>query len=67
MQDIDPQKAAADLDRLTKQIEEPKKSISRVKVSQYVANRAANEIDQLKAALKAWFDFYNGHDRRNRR
>jgi hypothetical protein len=62
MQDIDPQKAAADLDRLTKQIEELKKSIYRVKVSKYVANRGANEIDQLEAALKRWFDFYNGYD-----
>jgi uncharacterized protein (DUF885 family) len=33
-----------------------------VKTSKYVANRAANETDQLRAAVKDWFTFYNGYD-----
>jgi uncharacterized protein (DUF885 family) len=62
MEDIDPQKAAAELDRLNKQIDQLEKSISTLKQSKYIANRAANQIDQLKAVLKTWFDFYNGYD-----
>jgi uncharacterized protein (DUF885 family) len=62
MEDINPQKTAADLDRLNKQIDGLKTSISAVKLSRYVANRAANQVDQLKTALKVWFDFYNGYD-----
>jgi hypothetical protein len=62
MQDIDPQKVAADLDKMNKQIDGLKTSISAVKLSRYVANRAANQVDQLKMALKTWFDFYNGYD-----
>jgi uncharacterized protein (DUF885 family) len=62
MRDIDPQKAAADLDRLNKRIDGLKTSISTVKLSRYVANRAANQVDQLKAALRTWFDFYNGYN-----
>ncbi|MGI9072577.1 MAG: DUF885 family protein [Bryobacteraceae bacterium] len=62
MQDIDPQKAAAELDRLNKQIDRLKTSISTVKRSKYIANRAASQIDQLKAVLKTWFNFYNGYD-----
>jgi hypothetical protein len=61
MQDIDPQRAAADLDKMNKQIDGLKTSISAVKLSRYVANRAANQVDQLKIALKTWFDFYNGY------
>ena len=47
---------------LNKQIDEAKKSLSTVKTSKYVANRAAIETDQLKQSLKDWFTFYNGYD-----
>jgi uncharacterized protein (DUF885 family) len=62
MQDVDPQKAAADLEKLNKQINQLKRSISTAKLSKHVANRAADQVDELKAALKTWFDFYNGYD-----
>jgi uncharacterized protein (DUF885 family) len=62
MENMDAAQAAATLDGLNKQIDEAKRSLSTVKTSKYVANRAANETDQLRAALKDWFTFYNGYD-----
>src|SRR3984885_4397928 len=62
MENMDAAKAAATLEGLNKQIDEAKKALSTVKTSKYVANRAANETDQLRAALKDWFTFYNGYD-----
>jgi hypothetical protein len=62
MENMDAAKAAATLDGLNKQTDEAKKALSTVKTSKYVANRAANETDQLRAALKDWFTFYNGYD-----
>jgi uncharacterized protein (DUF885 family) len=62
MDDMDAAKAAATLEGLNKQIDEAKKALGSMKTSKYVANRAANETDQLRAALKDWFTFYNGYD-----
>ena len=62
MENVDAAKAAATLDKLNKQIDEAKKPLSSVKTSKYVANRAANETDQLRATLKDWFTFYNAYD-----
>ena len=62
MENMDAAKAAATLEGLNKQIDEAKKALASMKTSKYVANRAANETDQLRAALKDWFTFYNGYD-----
>jgi uncharacterized protein (DUF885 family) len=62
MEGLDAAKAAATLENLNRQIDDAKKALSTVKTSKYVANRAANETDQLRQSLKDWFNFYNGYD-----
>lgn len=54
--------AAATLHALNAQVEDAKKLLGKVKCSPFVANRAANEVTRLRAALKTWFTFYNGYD-----
>lgn len=51
---VDPEKAAATLHALALQV----KSLDRTKPS----NPAAVEAESLRAALKLWFDSYNGYD-----
>lgn len=51
---VDPEKAAATLHALELQV----KSLDRTKPS----NPAAVEAESLRAALKLWFDYYNGYD-----
>lgn len=66
MDPVDPKKAAGVLDGLRKQVIELERSVSDSLTSappaKTIANRAAGEVAQLRAALKRWFDFYNGYD-----
>ena len=68
MEKIDPQKAAAQLDEMTKQIEAARRTLDASlrsepgKVKKSVANRAVNAVNNLRGALRLWFGYYNGYD-----
>ncbi|MGI8741001.1 MAG: DUF885 family protein [Bryobacteraceae bacterium] len=63
---LDPAKAAGVLDALGKQVEAQRRALdSSLKsgpVNKTVANRAAAEVQSLRATLRRWFEFYNGYD-----
>jgi uncharacterized protein (DUF885 family) len=54
--------AAATLEAIRRKVEDSNKSLKSVRCSPFVGNRAANEVERLRAELKRWFDFYNGYD-----
>jgi len=66
MEPVDPSKAAAVLDALSKQVDSTRKSVeanlrsSAVKKS--VAVEAAGAVTNLRGTLRRWFDFSNGYD-----
>jgi uncharacterized protein (DUF885 family) len=68
MEKIDPQKAAAQLNDLTKQIETTRRALDAGlradpgKVKKSAANRAAGAVNGLRGALRVWFGYYNGYD-----
>jgi hypothetical protein len=68
MEKIDPAKVAATLDAMNKQIEATRRGIEAGlrsepgRIKKTVANRAVNEINSLRNALRAWFGYYNGYD-----
>ena len=63
---MDPAKAAGVLDSLGKQVDVMHRSaeanLKAGAIKKTTANRAANEVQNLRAVLKRWFDFYNGYD-----
>ena len=64
MEPLDSQKAATSLDALKKTADAIRKSVESEKqgTPKHVANRAAQDIENLRRTLKAWFTFYNGYD-----
>jgi hypothetical protein len=62
MQFVTASNAATTLHTINAQVEGARRSLAVINVPAFVANRAAGEVDQLKASLKGWFDFYNGYD-----
>jgi uncharacterized protein (DUF885 family) len=63
MEPVDTPGAARALSNLRKQIEHSRKELEKVTdVKKTVANRAAANVDSLRAALKTWFTFYDGYD-----
>src|SRR5581483_7489211 len=68
MEKVDPPKAAAQLNDLTKQIEATRRSLETAlraepgKVKKTAANRAASAVGNLRAVLRTWFGYYNGYD-----
>jgi uncharacterized protein (DUF885 family) len=68
MEKLDPPKAAAQLNDLTKRLEATRRSLEASlraepgKVKKSAANRAVNAVGSLRGALRAWFGYYNGYD-----
>jgi len=65
LDEIDPAKAAALLNKLAKQITETQRSLdstSAAKPKRTVANRAARTVGDLRTTLKRWYGYYNGYD-----
>jgi uncharacterized protein (DUF885 family) len=62
MEPVDPEKTAALLSRLAKQVDETQAAVKPESVKKTVANRAAGDVLGLKETLKHWFTFYNGYD-----
>jgi uncharacterized protein (DUF885 family) len=67
MEPPDPQKAAAQINALTKAVAASRKELEgKVKeasaADRIAAWRAADDLDQLSDQLKRWFDFSNGYD-----
>jgi uncharacterized protein (DUF885 family) len=63
---MNPAKAAGVLDALGKQVNAMRRSVEGSlkpgMVKKTTANRAAGEVQALRATLRRWFDFYNGYD-----
>jgi uncharacterized protein (DUF885 family) len=71
---VDPKAAARVLADVTKQVDSLRAPFERAPagpagaavapppVSQTVANRAADDIDQIRGAVAAWFKYYDGYD-----
>jgi uncharacterized protein (DUF885 family) len=54
---------AVQVDSLRSKIESPlRDSSARVKISKTVANRAADDVDDLRATLGSWYKYYDGYD-----
>ncbi len=71
MDKMDSQKVAGLMNQLGKQIEATRKAVElglggekpgAIKTSKTTANRAVIVVNDLRRALKNWFDFYNGYD-----
>jgi hypothetical protein len=62
METIDGQKSAIALDRLVKDIAVAKDSMSGKKGDPAVLSRAAQRLEQLRATLRVWYDFYALYD-----
>jgi len=68
MEKLDPPKAAAQFNDLTKQIEMTRRALEASlraepgQVKKSVANRAVSAAGSLRGALRAWFGYYNGYD-----
>jgi hypothetical protein len=68
MEKLDPPKAAAQLNDLTKRIETARRALEASlraepgKVKKSAANRAVGAVNSLRGALRAWFGYYNGYD-----
>jgi hypothetical protein len=61
METIDGQKTALTLEKLVKDIAVAKDSLSGAKATPAM-NRAAQRLEQLRAALRSWYDFYALYD-----
>jgi hypothetical protein len=61
MESLDPQKAAAVLDRLTADIDAARRGLVSSKPAQLVAFRAQETLDGLTAALRNWSQYYSGY------
>ena len=62
MESLDPQKAAATLEKLAADIDAARRGIATSKPPQLVAFRAQEALDGLTATLRAWTQYYNGYD-----
>jgi uncharacterized protein (DUF885 family) len=63
MEQVDAPGAARTLANLKKQIDHARKELEKsTDIKKTVANRAAANVDSLRAALKTWFSFYDGYD-----
>jgi hypothetical protein len=62
METLDPQKAAATLDRLAADVGAAHRSLDASKPPQLVAFRAQAALDGLTETLKAWTQYYAGYD-----
>ncbi|HBY64440.1 MAG TPA: DUF885 domain-containing protein [Solibacterales bacterium] len=63
MEKLDPAKAAATLNDLNKRIRAARETLEKSPPpKRTVANDAAQAAERLRAALTAWFNFYNGYD-----
>jgi uncharacterized protein (DUF885 family) len=63
MEQVDAPGAAHTLANLKKQIDHARKELEKsTDIKKTVANRAAANVDSLRAALKTWFSFYDGYD-----
>ena len=63
MEPVDAPGAARTLANLKKQIDHARKELEKsTDIKKTVANRAATNVDSLRAALKTWFSFYDGYD-----
>jgi uncharacterized protein (DUF885 family) len=62
MQPIDPPGVGQKLADLSKAIDAARAGASAVGAKNTVANRAAARLDDLRGALKNWYDFYKGYD-----
>jgi uncharacterized protein (DUF885 family) len=68
MEPLDSAKAAAALDALNKQIEATRRSVEAGlrsepgRIKKTAVNRAVNNVNTLRAALRTWFGYYNGYD-----
>ena len=63
MEPVDASGTARTLANLKKQIDHTRKELEKAsEVKKTVANRAAANVDSLRAALKTWFSFYSGYD-----
>ena len=60
VQDVDPQRAAATISDVTKEIARLKADPPPLNKDQ--ATLAANAVDQLRAITTEWFNFYNAYD-----
>lgn len=67
---VDPPEAARRLDRMARDIQTRQREIEVAQaeggaasdLTAIVANRAADEVQELSAALAEWFNFYHGYD-----
>jgi uncharacterized protein (DUF885 family) len=62
METVEPQKCAAALARMTADIAAARNSATSSKAASAVLNRAATRLSQLRATLRAWFNFYDLYD-----
>lgn len=68
MEKIDSQKIATQLNSLNKQIEATRRTLEASlraepgKVKRTVANRAAQNVNSIRATLRTWYGYYNGYD-----
>ncbi|MSR05889.1 MAG: DUF885 domain-containing protein [Gemmatimonadetes bacterium] len=68
LQDVDPRIAARTLSEVTKALDslraqfDPPAGRSAPHVSKTVANRAADDVDQVRGTVRAWFKYYDGYD-----
>ncbi|MEK7831361.1 MAG: hypothetical protein AAB401_09770, partial [Acidobacteriota bacterium] len=68
MEKLDPAKAAAQLNALTKQIETARRALDAGlraepgKVKKATGNRAISAVNSLRGALRQWYGYYNGYD-----
>jgi uncharacterized protein (DUF885 family) len=64
METVDGQKSAADLVKISAEIEAAKASVTSSKADSAVLNRAAIRTSQLRTTLRGWFGFYDLYDPR---
>jgi Bacterial protein of unknown function (DUF885) len=62
METIDGQKSAIAMEKLIRDIAVAKDSMSGVKKSPALLNGAAQRLEQLRGALRSWYDFYALYD-----
>ncbi len=63
MEPVDAPATARILANLKKQIDHTRRELEKsTSINKTVANRAAANIESLRAALKTWFTFYDGYD-----
>jgi hypothetical protein len=62
METVDPQKSASTLAKLTSDIAAAKSSATAGKAPPVALGRAAERLSELRATLRAWFNFYDLYD-----